>query len=544
MTKDFSKHLFLFLSKSPFQESQSASQIISSIKVPDRQFPRSVFVYDHDSICLGYFASYEDHFTDDQIFTYCKKGLWKEMVKKIADYLIIFIDCHNHKINILTSLTGKIPCFYSVENNQIIISTSFHLVDENLKKRTLCIEEALEFLVWRQSVYPREETLYNQINQLPPATLLTVDRNFNVVSEPLLTIDEILEDGRKPLFLDNNDFINEFMRMGKVVMDDYLKTVGEVDFSLELSSGFDSSLVAYWLKKSTLQPFVCYSTFSPLIYEDSHPGIVNKFSNLHGLTTKFIDITDHFPFANLKNISDARHNFYITDYGFEKISYGYSCISDSGKKETALFTGHGGDELYHSFALENTLRFGVQGTYFDLLSYSNSWLNSVLTIRGVDILTSKKRFSQKRIYPSPASFSVSVLGQMYFPLFWESGVWPLTPLDDPRLMNVCRRMPKSLQNEDNIKLKLCSLMRNVFIKEQFVTKGGPDKLHHRFLTERTDLVISVLKKSILGELGLIKNIELIKELENKNSSFFANLEIPLFLQALIQLEIFLQKSDL
>lgn len=544
MTQELNNYLFLNLSKDLLIIAKSTSQIIPHIKIPNRQFPRPFFVYDDKFICAGYFLSFEEEILNDQIFEMCINGRWKELANKIADFIIIFIDCTSHKLNILTSHSGKFPCFYSIENNQIIISTSFHLVDENLKNRTLDIGEAVELLTWSQAVYPREETLYKQIRQLPLATLLTIDNNFAVTTEPLLVIEEILENGRSSLFLDEKDFIDEFVRTIKVVMNNYLKTIEGVEFSTDLSSGFDSSLVTYWLQKLTHRHFSCHSMFSPLIYEDSDPEIINKFSKMHGLKTKFIDITEQYPFTNLDKINNAKHDFYVTDYALEKVSHALNYISDSGKKEVALFTGHGGDELFYSFALENTLRFGVQQTYFDLSDYSKTWLSSVLTTKGIEILMDKKRFLPKRNYPSPSAYSVSVLGQMYFPLFWESGVWPLTPLDDPRLINVFRRMPKSLQSKKNAKLKLCSLMQDVFVKEQFVPKGGPDKLRHRFLIEKKDLVITVLKKSILGNLGLVRNLELIEKLERKDSTLFTDLAISISLQALIQLEIFLQKLDL
>jgi hypothetical protein len=544
MTKELNKHLFLNLSRDLLVMAKSTSQIIPHIKIPNRQFPKPVFVYNDKFICVGYFVSFEEEILNDQIFEMCKNGRWNELANKIADFIIISIDCNSHKLNILTSHSGKFPCFYSIENNQIVISTSFHLVDETLKNRTLDIGEAVELVTWSQALYPREETLYKQIRQLPLATLLTVNSDFNVTTEPLLLIEEILENGRALLFLDEKDFIDEFERTIKIIMNDYLRAIDGVEFSTDLSSGLDSSLVTYWLKKLTHRHFVCHSMFSPLIYEDSDPEIVNKFSKIHGLTTKFIDITEQYPFTNLDKIDNAKHDFYVTDYALEKVSYALNYISDSGRKEIALFTGHGGDELYYSSALENTLRFGVQQTYFDLSDYSKTWLSSVLTPKGIEILMDKKRFLSKRNYPSPSTYSVSVLGQMYFPLFWESGVWPLTPLDDPRLMNVFRRMPKSLQGKKDTKLKLCSLMQDVFVKEQFVPKSGPDKLRLRFLTEKKDLVISVLKKSILGYLGLVKNLELIDKLKKEDSALFTDLAISISLQALTQLEIFLQKSDL
>ncbi|MDP1743895.1 MAG: hypothetical protein Q8L51_03885 [Candidatus Amesbacteria bacterium] len=544
MTRDFSKHLSIHISRDLLNRSSFASQVISNIQLPDRQFPKSVFIHDDNQICLGYYVSYEDTFTDEQIFLLCKNNQWHNLVNKIADYLIIFIDCINHRINILISQSGKFPCYYSLEDDQIVISTSFHLVDKNLKKRTLNTEDALEFLSWGQGLYPREETLFKQIRQLPPATLLTINSNFTVTVKPLFQIEEILENVSGSPFLNIEDFKKELLTVGKTVVASNLKSLGNLEFSSDISSGFDSSLVTYWLKKTSTQPFTCFSMYSPLIYEDSNPEIVDKFCKFHELTNKFVDISNQFPFVNLTNPEYAKHGFYITDYGFEKLIYGYNLLSNSGKKEIGLFTGHGGDEWYYYSTLENTLRYGVQSSYFNSIKFVKSWLNLILTTKGVDILLDKKRFLQKRIYPSPVFSSVFSLGQMYFPLFWESGVWPLTPFSDPRLTDLGRRMPKNLLNEEKIKFKLWSPEDGIFVKEQFTPKSGPEKLDNRYITEKVDLVISILKKSVLGELGLIKNTELIKELETKNLSYIANDDVLLDLQALIQLEIFLQKSDL
>jgi len=417
------------------------SEIISEVKIPNRKLPRPFFVQDDHSFCVGYFLSYDAHLDGDLILSICKRGDWKLLANWIADLLVLYVDTRAGEIKVMNGQTGKFPCFFSVEEGWVTISTSFFNVRRHLRRLDINLDEVVDSIVWNQASFTSESTIFKQIRRLPPAALLSIDRDLKTQMSPLINRLDMLKERVEP-FQTAEEFTSALLDRVLQVVKRHSQAVNGSRIAAELSSGFDSGLVVYMLKNVNVGQFTAYTDYSPYMTEDTNIDTVRKFCQKHGIVDRLNDISELFPFSEIKKLEESKGEDYVTDHGFENHWWFHRTVS--GGSEVALFTGDGGDEMYGMYD-DTWIRFPIQFNYLSTVGLESWNIGEILTDMGKDILFGKGRYSAKTYYPSPFSSSVTALGQLYFPTFWETGVWPLRPLADPRISEVIKQIPKSLR---------------------------------------------------------------------------------------------------
>ena len=123
-------------------------------------------------------------------------------------------------------------------------------------------------------------------------------------------------------------------------------------------------------------------------------------------------------------------------------------------------------------------------------------------------------------------------------------MWPMTPFADPRLVQIARGMPK-INGQTVSKQRLWSDRGDIFPPGHFLSKarGGPDNQIRRYLTEKSEFVISVLENSLLGEKGWARSSEIIDNLRKGNAGDYYESNLMVYLAKLIELEYFLQQNN-
>ena len=514
-------------------------EVVTGLRIPERLFPKPFFVHDQRMVCGGFFDSFNQYLTVDKIVENCQRQNWKNLVSMADDLFVVYADLSNLSVKILTGISGKFPCYFCIENNQVVISPSFKLVHQSLKHPDVNTAVALEFLDFGYLILTPDETLIKQIHQLPPATLMTLGSELKFSLAPVFSRDELLQESAEPDFESIEAFSQAIIETGLEVMKGYYRELKEIPIAAELSSGFDSSLVCYLASRIFSEPPTCHSWISPLMTEDTKPEVVSDFCRKHRLKQEIIDVTPFYPFCSDEGIGWSGEQFYPADHAQEKALFCYRKISQDGIK--AIFTGHGGDELYGSAGMGQYVRFPVQRAYFQAVDSLKWNLGSILTTKGIDLLLDRSRFGVKNYYPSPLAPSTLAVGQLYYPIYWESDLWPLMPLSDQRLIEIAKRIPKSLQKGEQ-RQNIWRHRLDIFVRGQFTKKGGPERLIDRYITEKRDLLISILNRSILGQVGLVKNNDLVNSLRRGQDKFFLQPGVSLYLHNLVRLEIFLQHS--
>jgi len=469
----------------------------------------------------------------------CRNRSWEEIAHFQGDFLIIYFDLKEKTTFVISDQTGKFPCYFFVTNEDLVLSTSFYNIFKLLSSPKLNIGHALDFIY--RDILITNKTIIEGVFLLPPATLGEFKNNGTHESKTLLDVEKFLSVPFKK-YSNLEEFGNDFFKALNEVVKERLATLNRVDFCSDISSGFDSSLICYLLKKNSLKSFVGYSQIAKAAIQDTQPEIVSDFARKHNLRVKFVPYDHLFPFSTKEDLEWIRRGPSLIQK-----SQVYNLLHLMRKDgNLARFTGEGGDETYWSNddILNLILRFPIQKHFFESLASRKYGIDKILTEKGIEILLDKERFRQKSLYPSFVSASAITLLINNFPLSWETEVWPITPFMDARLIQIARGIPSKGKEKRFLKQEIWKGRNDIFTKGQFREKGGTEEHYKRFLVEKREFVASILKNSLLGERGWAKSLKVINDISNGEMKAYCEGEVMGYLINLLELEYFIQQNNI
>lgn len=531
----------LELSRNLFQATNLSQIFPQKIKLPERRFPPKFWLEKENSFCGGYFVCYNQRLTSEQVMSYCQNGNWKFLANLVGDFLIIYCDFSKRELYVLTDQTGKFPCYFSLQGRRLILSTNFGVIKNALNTSTLNISTAFDYLSGTNWFLASNETILSEIQQIPPGTLLKIKSDFSYSLMPLIDVDSFFN--QKPFpYTSFEKFADDFVLVLEQLVNERLEVLRNFNFSAELSSGFDSSLICHLLKRLNKHPFRCYTWVSRYTLKDTDPKIVKDFAHKHNLEVDFFRVDDLYPFSRF-DLSWTKERFYPGAHGVE-MAY-ILCNRITENKSVVLFNGIGGDEIYGSPALEDFCRFPIQFSYFygPVNSLKFYHFGRFLTKKGRAILLDRERFSRKEYCPAVLASSAVLGTSFYHSVYWETGVWPVTPFMDPRLVQFARRIPPH-KPEGSLKEKIWTHRKDIFAESQFREKWHFGGLVSQFVTQRPDFVISVLENSILAQKSLIRAGQIVKDFRQGKYKSYLDDTVNVYLHNLVRLEYFLQQNNI
>lgn len=536
MNKTNSQHLTLLLKNLP--QSFQKESILSSLSLPSKELPKVFMEEREDLICFGYYLFFDTHLDAGNIVSLAGQKQWKKLAHYLGNFLIIYIDLKMQEIYILSDIFGSFPVFFAIENDQLSLSTDFGVVSRSLIKKTLNTSSALDFILTNYILTPSTQTIIDEIQQVPPGTLLKINKEGNFSFTALQDINKFVQAGLNP-YNNIDEFTNDFLELLHSVIEQRIKALKTDNIEVDLSSGLDCTLVAYVLSKFKDINLFCYSRVSTLALGDTHPPTMIEFAKKHNLRLNIIEVDNFYPFCNNHDLSWTRDHFYPADHG-QELFFSYSkIVREAGFKVN--FTGNGGDELYMAPEIGKTGLFYLQQDYFSIVQSLKFDNGLIFSDEGKRQAVNKDRFTKKEIFPVYQSVSAVALLQSFFPILWELDLWGVHPLMDPRLIQLTRAMPLK-DNALLTKDELWSSRPDIFVKKQFEIKGHYGEHVGQFLKFRGDFVTEVLRNSILGKLGLIKNREMAQDIQSGAINKY--LDTPLLiLHNLIKLEYFIQENQ-
>jgi len=285
------KHLFLNFSSSFKNIEQFKSELIFPLK----RIPRSFMIEKGNLLIFGYFLSFEGQFTLETALDLVVQKKYHELVKFNADFLIFSYEEKQRTLSVVSDMASKFRLYFGFRKSEYFISTEFNLVKENLRKLTLNFDNAIERLTLEGSASFTTETVVNEIRMLPPCSLLTI-KNGKWRVESLMDLNYFLHNNPKPLD-DVKEFTNLFLEALKQSTYERLKAIYPESFASELSSGFDSTLIAHTVRNLAGKSFPTFTFTSPLIASDTNPDTVAKFALKHDLKPNFVPIEDLINFS-------------------------------------------------------------------------------------------------------------------------------------------------------------------------------------------------------------------------------------------------------
>jgi hypothetical protein len=533
------KYPFLEINRQIFQSGRIPVGLSKFINIPKRKFPEKFEVRGKNSVLTGYFSCFNKSPDKTTLLKIFEESRWGEFNDIAADFLFIFLNFNKSEVMILTDQSGKFPIFFSTsKDNYFRASPSF----QELKNRTgsTSLDAGATLNIIARQMFITEDTVVNEIKKLPPFTILKVNKQMDYSLHSLFNPWKFISE-EKEKYDSLKNFTDDFITLLNHIVEEKIQKVGSLKIGSDISSGFDSSLIGYLIKKNYTNPFICFCGISEVTKDDTDADIVELFAKRHDLKVKFINENNLYPFSSKEevNVAKGSQNPILSSL----ILNFYRIISKSGVD--IEFTGDGGDELYKSQQLEKSLLYSIQEDYFYRVKALKSGLFNILTKTGVEIFMDKHSFIEKDVFHSIISPSAFMLSQDLFELLWETNIWVFEPFMDNRLIEFFRRMP-SKDGGENIftKQEILKTREDIFIKEQFRPKKGQVGQVRLFLEKKSDLAVSILKNSVLGGLGIIKSPEIIDNLKRGNTKKYFEGDAMSFLLALLRLELYLQNNNI
>ena len=205
------------------------------------------------------------------------------------------MDKKGKQLFVLTSQTGTFPCYFSWIEDFFILSTSYGKIQKLLSEKTLNLNSAFDYFGFSFTNLPQDFTILEETKEVPPATLFQLNSKFYFRLIPLIRPEEFFGKKLEP-FSSLGEFTNELTSLLKKIVKERRERIGNLPLAGELSSGYDSGLVAYALNEIGANDVVFYSWFSNEDLEDSDPRLVERFAQKHNLKVVFWDKSSFFPF--------------------------------------------------------------------------------------------------------------------------------------------------------------------------------------------------------------------------------------------------------
>lgn len=507
--------------------------VSTSLQIGKTEFPPKVWHKQKEFFLGGYLVSYERKIKLEEIHNALKDSDSNFFTNLIGEYFLVCVDKKVDKIWIITSPNGKFPCYFAIGPGKLSLSTNFSTVLKNISKPTLDIGSAMDYL--SRNIWPSDQTVINQIRQLPPGYILTINNDLSI--QISASTNNFFE--KYAPYSSREEFVEDFLSLLTQVITEQVNATSGLNLGAELSSGFDSTLICFLLRKVLKDKLSCYSGISKETHADTDPQLVKEFAKKHDLELRFINQDNVIPFdvnEDLLLIKDRpsqvfKGQIYNNNQNF---------LKDGIKIK---FSGDGGDEVYWSNNDELWYKFPIQEQYFTTVKKINLKIGTILSNTGMDILYDRERFAKKDIYHSLFSPSAVSANLDYADVSSVNGLWQMTPFIDQRLVALGRQIPR-VGNKIMTKQDLFKNKSEIFPKSFFRPKGGPTKRFERFLTEKKDWTVDLLRNSELGGNGLVQTSQMATDIENGSLDKYFEGTALIFLINLLELEYFIKLNNI
>lgn len=413
------------------------------------------------------------------------------------DYLLVEVAQAGHRLRIRAGVLGTAPVYAKVTDDRVAIS--WDSADFAGGPAVIDPEVAIHQLALHTTYAARQ--LYAGVVLLTERASLHVEPGHARYHYPNAMAES------EPVDDDGEDTLPRFAEaLARAVS---LRPWFDGRVSLELSGGMDSATVAAAL--AGLHRDI--DSKGILLDGDVRAAQVRRreliVSRL-GLRDHTVDITTFPPDLDL----DAPHE----PYGFCREFYLEACSALwSSARDTqrhTLFTGVGGDELFPAY-LDEVSAGAAKGPVW--ARDARSYAEAILTPRALTAARGRSLFDAPA---SPVPVTSLLANACRAPDLLKHGQWPVHPLSDPQLADLCHRLPRSSREGREVMRRYLEsrLGGDVFpkgyLKETFA------HVLPRLISRHADRLVAQLRECALADLGLVDRdavVRLVRDVADRLS---------------------------
>ncbi|WP_234685152.1 adenine nucleotide alpha hydrolase family protein [Bradyrhizobium monzae] len=409
---------------------------------------------------------------------------YQESLNWPLDFIIVEAARSGGRLRVRAGQLGSLPIYFTVEERIRSVTLSWDFADFLRESRALDTEVIAHHLAMR--------TFYSARQACLGVNLLTVGASLYVD-----TSDTLFDCGPRRSLPDahagltTTDAIREFHQLLHEVVVSRPTNCGAS--AVELSGGMDSASVAIAVGEG-VGSLTCGGI---LLGDESSPNQTDRRNSIVAALNcrdYAIEMNAHMPAIDL-NLDLIHHLPLVSEYYLEAFDALWGRFRDAGCE--IIWSGIGGDELFFRYSGEDGEARSPSSRCFDI---AVGHAEALLTRRGLDAARSSFLFSA----PPGVIASTTLIGKLCHarPLAMR-GLWPVTPLGDPRLINFSATLPLELRANKQM-LRLCMRVRNgleMFPRDY--KKESFELVLPRAISARADSLACQLKSCALADLGLV-----------------------------------------
>jgi asparagine synthase (glutamine-hydrolysing) len=348
---------------------------------------------------------------------------------------------------------------------------------------------------------PNGKTLFKNILTIPPSYILTIDDDLNSSLEKYACSDSFDTD------LDNIEFLLESAILGRVPK--YKK------LAVALSSGIDSSSIAYYLKKNEFD-FQCFSIdFPGSMYSESSD--ILEFCKRHDISTMFVNITDKDLISNFPIVVLNSENLSMNPHAVGKYLMNKEMLRQGYK---VCLTGDGADELFYGYShfhTDNEFQFLIDSAnigkkYLDIFSKSSE------EIFNLNCISNEIQGSAQDLYYKYwlSEYGLKILGDSQSASIGQEHRYPFLDRDMHTHIN-------SIRNFRSLNYPSKQVLRKIVSKWDHVLAGIPKKPFISPIIDKNWLHLFesyVFENNIFFDLDLFERNKMITYIRQLKSETF------------------------
>lgn len=421
------------------------------------------------------------------------------------EFMLAILDCSRQTVTIQRDAFSTLPLFSGVQTNQLALSNSYERVCSLLNPTFLEVDNiALTEFMCGFSTHHR--TLFKNIRTLYDRVRLNWSHQKYEIIQPIHGSIASIAVGRPG---NPRDFLTQL----EGTLDKYwLRYSKDNLIGCELSGGMDSSaIVGYFADKNhhiktvTLQLTGRFGTT-----QTSKLNNFNERFKIQSSTTVVLDSNEYYPLDFLiKN--GLWHPFYHWQITNHALARDKLLVILEKQNVTNLFTGRGGNELCEhipsplSVVDEDLAR-----------QYAEDKPEIPWTPTLVDYFQKAVQDSKTQARPSITLLPNSVVsGTMRSNnVYIDRGIWPVSPLADPRLYLYCQSLPIHYRVDRNLMRMYLHARR--FPKSIYTSPNEHfgDNFYDSVSKNLGHVLEQFMEHSVLDKNGLVEK-EIILDLFNK-----------------------------
>lgn len=280
-------------------------------------------------------------------------GLEKAISRFIGMFAFALWDNREKLLHLVRDRIGIKPLYWSIQNDNVIFASELKSLREcKLWDPDIDINSLSLFMKYKY--IPCPATIYKNVNQVEPATIVTINKNRNIKKSKYWEIAKIAQIGIK----NNRNIISEDDVIELINNSVKYRLVSDVPIGAFLSGGIDSSAVVALMQKNSMSPVNTFSIgFSINSYDESEYS--RKVSEYLGTnhTEYILEPNDAF------NIIPDLSSIYDEPFSDSSQIPTYLVSMITSKNVKVALSGDGGDEVFAGYN-----RYIYADRYFDTIN--------------------------------------------------------------------------------------------------------------------------------------------------------------------------------